>query len=191
LTIPPFSNGAAIWKTLGWTCWASVQSFYPASGLERILSMDATTFTARPEPRPRGGGIAIRIPYDPVSAWGARGRYDMTGTVAGRKVRGRLVERNGAYFLELGPAWCRDNSLADQPEVQVVLVPEGPQVATMPPDLSEALNASPEARQYFESLATFYRKGFMRWIDSAKLPETRARRISETVAALKAGKREP
>jgi uncharacterized protein YdeI (YjbR/CyaY-like superfamily) len=30
----------------------------------------------------------------------------------------------------------------------------------------------------------------MRWIDQAKRPETRARRITETIATLNAGKRE-
>jgi uncharacterized protein YdeI (YjbR/CyaY-like superfamily) len=30
----------------------------------------------------------------------------------------------------------------------------------------------------------------MRWIDQAKRPETRANRVAETVATLKAGKRE-
>ena len=48
----------------------------------------------------------------------------------------------------------------------------------------------PAARRLFESLPTFYRKNFLRWIESAKRPETRARRIAETVATLKAGKRE-
>jgi uncharacterized protein YdeI (YjbR/CyaY-like superfamily) len=106
-------------------------------------------------------------------------------------VRGRLTERDGAHYLELGPAWCRDNRLAGQTDVEVALAPEGPQVASMAADLRAALNAEPEARRFFESLATFYRKGFLRWIDGAKRPETRARRIADTVAALRAGKREP
>jgi hypothetical protein len=147
-------------------------------------------FKVTPQPR-AGGGIAIRIPFDPASVWGAKSRHDVAGTVAGRKVRGRLIERDGALYMELGPAWCRDNSLAGQTDVEVVLAPEGPQVASMAPDVSAALNADPGARRFFESLATFYRKGFMRWIDGAKRPETRARRIAETVAALRAGKREP
>lgn len=60
----------------------------------------------------------------------------------------------------------------------------------MSSDVAEALNANPDARRFFESLATFYRKGFIRWIEGAKRPETRARRIADTIAALKAGKRQ-
>jgi uncharacterized protein YdeI (YjbR/CyaY-like superfamily) len=66
----------------------------------------------------------------------------------------------------------------------------GPQVASLAGDIAAALEAEPDARRFFESLATFYRKGYIRWIEQAKRPETRDRRIAETVAALKAGKRE-
>jgi uncharacterized protein YdeI (YjbR/CyaY-like superfamily) len=60
----------------------------------------------------------------------------------------------------------------------------------MAPDLAEALEAEPDARRFFESLATYYRKNFVRWIEQSKRPETRAKRIAETIATLKAGKRE-
>ena len=58
-------------------------------------------------------------------------------------------------------------------------------------DIADALSAEPDARRFFESLATFYRKGFIDWIEAAKRPETRARRITATVHALRAGRREP
>ena len=61
----------------------------------------------------------------------------------------------------------------------------------MAPDIAAALTAAPDARRQFESLATFYRNGFVDWIESAKRPETRAKRIADTVAALRAGRREP
>jgi uncharacterized protein YdeI (YjbR/CyaY-like superfamily) len=60
----------------------------------------------------------------------------------------------------------------------------------MAPDLAAALTAAPDARRFFESLATFYRKGFVDWIESAKRPDTRATRIEATVDALRAGRRE-
>jgi hypothetical protein len=147
------------------------------------------TFLAIAEPRPRGG-IAVRIPFDPSAEWGAKDRHDVTGSVAGRKVRGRLTKRRGEHYLELGPAWCRDNPVEHGAEVLVSLAPEGPQMGSMSSDVAEALNANPDARRFFESLATFYRKGFIQWIEAAKRPDTRARRIAETVAALKAGKRQ-
>jgi len=146
-------------------------------------------FTTIAEGR-KGGGIAIKLPFDPAAAWGARDRHDVTGTINGHRVRGKLTEYPDGHRLELGPTWCRDESVLPGAQVTVTLEPEGPQVATMAVDVASALDAEPEVRRFFESLATFYRKNFMRWIDSAKQPETRARRIADTVATLKAGKRE-
>ena len=146
-------------------------------------------FTATVEARPRGG-IAIKLPFDPSAEWGDKDRHDVTGTVAGHKVRGKLTPRAGAYYLELGPAWCRDEAVVPGAHVGVALGPEGPQVRALADDISAALDAEPAARRFFESLATFYRKNFIRWIEGAKRPDTRAKRIAETVATLKAGKRE-
>jgi uncharacterized protein YdeI (YjbR/CyaY-like superfamily) len=63
-------------------------------------------------------------------------------------------------------------------------------VGPLAEDIAAALAAEPDARRFFESLATFYRKNFMRWIEGARRPETRAKRIAETVATLTSGKRE-
>ena len=74
--------------------------------------------------------------------------------------------------------------------MQVSLHPEGPQLDTISPDFADVLRAEPEARRFFESLATFYRKGFVTWVEGAKKPETRVPRIAEVVDNLKAGRRE-
>ena len=117
-------------------------------------------------------------------------RHDVTGTVDGRGVRGSLRSVGGDHYLELGPAWCRDCGVTVGAQMAVSLSPEGPQLDSMAGDIAAALEGGPDARRFFESLATFYRKGYVRWIEQAKRPETRARRIAETVAALKAGKRQ-
>lgn len=146
-------------------------------------------FTASIEPRARGG-VAVRLPFDPGSEWGDRDRYDVTGTVGGHKIRGKLIARDGAYYLELGPAWCRDNTMAAGARVSVSLDLEGPQLTNIGADFATALEAEPAARRFFEALPTFYRKNFVRWIEQAKQAETRSKRIKETVETLKAGKRE-
>ena len=68
---------------------------------------------------------------------------------------------------------------------------EGPQRAELAPDIAAALEAEPEAATFFDSIAQFYRKGYLRWIDATKRsPETRAARIAEMVRLLKAGKKQ-
>ena len=137
-----------------------------------------------------GSRVFIPLPFDPNAAWGQKEKHYITGAVNGCPVRGALEREGGAYRLPLGAAWRRDNGLAAGDVVRVELSPEGPQLDRMAPDVAAALEAEPKARVFFEGLATFYRKNFMRWIESAKRPETRANRIAEMVALLKAGKRE-
>ena len=50
--------------------------------------------------------------------------------------------------------------------------------------------SEPEARAFFESLATFYRNGYVRWIEGAKRPETRSARIAEMLGLLRGGQKQ-
>jgi len=154
-----------------------------------VTTSQAKEFSAIAEGRP-GGGLAITLPFDPSVAWGERERYDVTGTINGHKVRGKLRSRAGGHVLELGPAWCRAITVVDGAQITVVLALEGAQLRAMAEDIAAALEAEPAAGRFFESLPTFYRKNFMRWIEGAKRPQTRAKRIAEMVATLKSGKRE-
>jgi uncharacterized protein YdeI (YjbR/CyaY-like superfamily) len=51
---------------------------------------------------------------------------------------------------------------------------------TVPPDLARALRAHPNARERFDAFPPSSRRAILEWIDAAKRPETRARRIEET-----------
>ncbi|HEY7269289.1 MAG TPA: YdeI/OmpD-associated family protein [Dehalococcoidia bacterium] len=136
------------------------------------------------------GKVSISLPFDVAGAWGARSRYHVSGTVNGHKIRGPLTPAAGNYGLPLGPAWRRDTGIAPGDEVSVVLWPEGPQAGDVAADLAAALEAAPDASAFFEGLPSFYRKGYVRWIESARRPETRAHRIAETIQLLREHRRE-
>jgi hypothetical protein len=131
----------------------------------------------------------IPIPFNPNEAWGVKQRHHITGTVNGYGVRGSLGSDGKQYFLPLGAAWRRGCGLEAGDKVEVVLTPEGPQSEGLSPDVASALDAEPQAKAFFESLATFYRNTYIKWIESAKRPETRTARIKEMMELLKAGKR--
>lgn len=59
----------------------------------------------------------------------------------------------------------------------------------IPEDLREALDGNPGAKDKFERLAPSQKKLWAWWILSAKRPETRRRRIAETVKGVAAGRR--
>jgi uncharacterized protein YdeI (YjbR/CyaY-like superfamily) len=104
------------------------------------------------------------------------------------RVRG-VVERAGdGYAFTLGPAWVRDCGLNAGDPVTVDIEPEGPQRADLADDVAAALDAHPRAAAFFDSLAQFYRKAYLRWIDATKRqPEQRPRRIAEMIRLLEAG----
>ena len=132
----------------------------------------------------------IAIPFNPNEVWGVKPRHYIKGSLNGRAVRGSLGSDGAQFFLPLGAVWRRDNGLDVGAEVDVVLFPEGPQSEGLSPDVASALDAEPDAKAFFEGLATFYRNTYIKWIESAKRPETRAARIAEMVQLLKEGKKQ-
>src|SRR5262245_56516004 len=52
----------------------------------------------------------------------------------------------------------------------------------IPQEFSEALGRDRKANDFFQKLAPTYRKHFIGWIITAKRPETRAKRITESLA---------
>lgn len=137
------------------------------------------------------GRIFITLPFDPSAVWGKKQRHHVAGAVNGMAIRGPLGSDGKRFFLSLGAAWRRDCGIKPGDAITVELWPEGPQQGSLAPDITAALDAEPQASEFFESLATFYRKGYLRWIDSTKKkPELRAARIAEMVELLKAGKKQ-
>jgi hypothetical protein len=53
-----------------------------------------------------------------------------------------------------------------------------------PADLQDCFDFDPEAQTQFETLAMSHRNYFIKWIESAKTDETRAKRIINTVNAM-------
>ena len=86
------------------------------------------------------------------------------------------------------PMWMRDADVTAGSDVAVELAPEGPQRVDLADDISAALEASPRAAAFFDTLAQFYRQAYLRWIDATtRRPDLRAARIAEVVDLLAAG----
>jgi hypothetical protein len=138
----------------------------------------------------RGERVYLELPFDPAEAWGPKERHHVRGTVAGWDFRGPVDDYQGSWRIYFGPAWLRDKPLAAGDRVLASLIAEGPQRDDLPADLAEALATEPEAGAFFDSLATFYRKGYLRWLEgSARRPAVRAERVREWIELLKAGKK--
>lgn len=133
----------------------------------------------------------IDIPFDPDAVWGIKERHHICGHAGPCGIRGPLEKVDGAWRLYLGPIWRRDAGVQQGDVLDVMLRPEGPQRDGLAPDLQAALEANPDAGAFWDSLATFYRKGYLRWLEgAARRPAVREERVQQWVELLRAGKKE-
>jgi hypothetical protein len=152
--------------------------------------MRARRFDARVAADNRGGGV-IMVPFDPDEAWGGKARHHVNGTVNGCRVRVTIAPGADGWAFGLSPSRMSAMGLAAGAEVLVEVAPEGPQRSDLAHDIAEALAARPEAGAFFDTLAQFYRKGYLRYIDATtRRPDLRAARIAEVVGLLASGIKE-
>jgi uncharacterized protein YdeI (YjbR/CyaY-like superfamily) len=64
-----------------------------------------------------------------------------------------------------------------------------PKVPELPAYISKAIKTNAKAWRFFQQLAPTYRRDFVVWIHLAKRPETREKRIRESIALLAAGEK--
>ena len=132
--------------------------------------------------------VFVPVPFDPDQVWGPKKEHHVHGSVNGMGVRGVIEALADGRGVVLGPAWRRDCGLGAGDAVDVVLQPEGPQRDDLAPDLAAALADDQRAGEFFDSIAQFYRRAYLRYIDATKRrPEERAARIAEVVGLLAEG----
>jgi hypothetical protein len=137
------------------------------------------------------GHAVVTVPFDPDEAWGAKAVHHVSGTVNGCRVRVTIAPHDSGWAFTLNPARMRGTGAAVGSEAVVELAPEGPQRGDLADDIAAALEGTPAAGAFFDTLAQFYRKGYLRYIDATKRrPEVRAARIAEVVGLLAAGVKE-
>lgn len=150
---------------------------------DRTLSFIATVTR-------QGNRTFLVLPEDVPRRWGVKSHHYVAGTIQGRTVRGRTEVQAGQCILPLGAIWLRDNGIEVGMKVECLLSLESPVLEDLPRDVANAIEAEPQAKAFFEEIAPFYRKNYLRWIEEAKRPETRAKRIAEVVNLLKERRRQ-
>jgi hypothetical protein len=59
-----------------------------------------------------------------------------------------------------------------------------PRTVEVPDDLGAALAGDPDSRAFFDGLPYSHKHAYVSWIEQAKKPETRQRRVTQTAALL-------
>jgi hypothetical protein len=138
-----------------------------------------------------GDRFYIELPFDPDEVWGAKERHYVSVSINNEGSGRVFLDTNGSPALFwFGLSWVQDHEIEAGQTVEVAIEPCGPQLEDLASDIVAALEADSDARAFFESLASYYRRNYIRWIEDAKKPETRSRRIAEMMGLLKAGKKQ-
>ena len=147
-------------------------------------------FTARLESEPNGGRFVV-IPLDLRALFGEH-RPALRATVNGYTFRTRGLRYGGRYLLGFNREVREAAGIADQDELSVDIEADTePRTVTLPPELAEALAASPDAQTFYDGLAFTHRREYAEWVGDAKKAETRKRRAATAVERLLAGVRDP
>jgi hypothetical protein len=140
--------------------------------------------------QPRGPAAAVLLTDEQLEAiGGGRKTPPVRVTVNGHTFDGRIGRMGGETLLGFNKAVraaCGVQA-GDEIDVEVVLS-EGPPAVDVPEALAAALAGDDAARATFDGLAPSHRKEFARWVGEAKRPETRERRVAETLSMLREGR---
>jgi hypothetical protein len=122
----------------------------------------------------RGNLIPVRATFD--------GKVDYTGSLANMGGEHAVLIVRKHILAQLG------KSAGDTIVVRVVL-DTAPRVVTLGDDAREAIAAHPEASATWERLSYSHQREYQLWIDEAKKPETRQRRIEKMIELLTEGRK--
>ncbi len=137
-----------------------------------------------------GGRTAtgIQVPDEIVEAMGAGKRPPVAVTVNGYTYRTTVAPMGGGFWIPLAAEHREAAGAAAEQEVDVrIELDPAPREVALPEDLDAELDDA--ARAFFTGLAPSHRKEWVRWVEEAKKPETRAARITKTVESLRAGRK--
>ncbi len=152
--------------------------------------MRAQSFRVQVTADTRGHAV-ITMPFDPDELWGAKAVHHVHGTVNGCRVRVTLAPGDTGWAFTLAPGRILATGASVGSEVFVELAPEGPQRGDLADDIAGALAANPAAGAFFDTLAQFYRRAYLRYIDATtRRPDVRAARIEEVIGLLANGCKE-
>lgn len=127
--------------------------------------------------------VGIVVPDNVVTALGGGKRAPVKVTLNGYTYRSTLAVMGGKTMVGVASEHRTKAKVkgGDDVEVQIVVDTE-PRNVPLPADLADALEDA-RARAAFDALAPSRRKEFVRAIEEAKAPETRARRIAKALDA--------
>ena len=137
------------------------------------------------------GGVFVVLPFNVPEVYGTRGQVPVQATFDGYPYQGSVVPLGDGHHALLLLKQIRraiDKTVGDT--VRVTLSRDvAERKMEAPADLAAQLATNPKAAAYFAKLAYTHQREYVRWLEGAKKPETRTRRLGEIVEMLAQGRK--
>jgi hypothetical protein len=132
-----------------------------------------------------GPGSFIELPFDVKAEFG-RAKPPVTVAINGYEYRSTVAVYGGKYFLPVRKEHRDAAGVAAGQTVSVVVKPDDEPRAVEPPkDLAAQLAKDAELKNAWKKLSFTHQREHVEALESAKRPETRARRLSKLLEALR------
>src|SRR5262249_6808227 len=133
----------------------------------------------------RGGGHLVEVPPDVIQTLGGKGRIAILATFNGIPYRGSIMRMGGVTMLGVTKGIMEQAGVDVGDTLEVVVENDDtPREVEVPAELAAAFERDGAMRTAWDALSYTARKEHAASIESAKKPETRARRVEKVLDAL-------
>jgi hypothetical protein len=133
----------------------------------------------------------IDMPFNARDVYGKASRIPVNATIDGLAFRTTLLPGADGHYMVINEAMreATGKELGDTITVELD-VDDRPREVTVPVDIQQALRKDRVAMERYAALAYSHRKRYIEWVEGAKKPETRARRVERLISEIKSVKKE-
>ncbi|HTR65904.1 MAG TPA: YdeI/OmpD-associated family protein [Terriglobales bacterium] len=133
---------------------------------------------------------ALKPPFDVVEAFQRKGRVPVKGTINGFAFRSSLMNMGDGHMMVVNAAMRAGAKCKGGDTVSVVMeLDEDERTVEVPAYLKKIIASDPKAKEFWPRLSFTHQKEYVREIEGAKRPETREKRITAMMEAVRKGQR--
>jgi len=133
---------------------------------------------------------ALKPPFDVVEVFHTKARVPVKGTINGFPFRSSLMNMGTGHMMAVNAQLRAGGNCKGGDTVDVVMeLDEEERKVVLPASLKKIIASDPRTKESWAKLSFTHQKEWMRAIDDAKRPETKEKRITAMMDALRKNQR--
>lgn len=149
--------------------------------MSQIFEFDVTLWTSEDYPN----SAAFTFPYSAFEVFGTKGRVPVKLTIGEHTFRSSIAPMDGKHMMVFNLQMRQKTGFKAGDTVHIILQRDTePRDITFSEDVLEVVKTNSAAYEKLMSYSYSHKKEVMDWIDDAKKPETRQKRITKLLETL-------